>query len=175
MLPYFLPEITPRVLRPQVWRLGGLKADDVSGNVRAVAEAQAMAMYLHSGWTGPRPRTILVTAGGSENRGLLSVISQVFGAEVKTLEIRESAALGAAMRAAHAWLNRNEYLIGWREIREQVVPSGPGHLVQPSEAAARIYQGAGGLLEVYAACERFALGQGPHPETAISAFRETFL
>ncbi|MCU0595340.1 MAG: FGGY family carbohydrate kinase [Desulfobacterota bacterium] len=80
MLPYFLPEITPLVLKPGVRRFGGLTAEDVRGNVRAVAEAQAMAMYLHSGWIGSRPKRILVTAGGSENRGLLTVLSHVFGA-----------------------------------------------------------------------------------------------
>jgi xylulokinase len=174
MLPYFMPEITPLVLRPSVWRFGGLKAEDGPGNVRAVAEAQAMAMYLHSGWTGIRPHAIWVTAGGSENHGLLSVISQVFGAEVRTLDVKESAALGAAIRAALAWLNRYERGITWRELWEAGVSAGPSNIARPSEEAVRIYQGRGGLLDVYAACERFALGKGPDPEKHIRAYRDDF-
>jgi xylulokinase len=174
MLPYFMPEITPPVLRPRVWRFGGLEAEDVAGNVRAVAEAQAMAMYLHSGWTGLRPQTILVTAGGSGNPGLLTVISQVFGAEVRTLEVKESAALGAAIRAAHARLNRYEGGVSWRELREAGMSTGSSLIARPAEEAVRIYQGPGGLLEVYAACERFALGKGPDPEEPIKAYREHF-
>lgn len=174
MLPYFLPEMTPRVLQPKVWRFGGLEAEDARANIRAVAEAQAMAMFLHSGWTGPRPQTILVTAGGSENQGLLNVISQVFGATVKTLEIKESAALGAAIRAAHAWLNRHGPAIKWRELWETMAGAEVARSVRPSGEAMRIYQAPHGLLEVYAACERFALGTGPDPQPAIRAFRAAF-
>jgi xylulokinase len=174
MLPYFMPEITPMVRKSKVWRFGGLRAEDVRGNVRAVAEAQAMAMYLHSRGAGPRPRTILVTAGGSQNRGLLSVLSQVFGAEVRVLEVKESAALGAALRAAHAWLIRMGPVTTWRELWETVVSAGSVASVRPSDEAIRIYHAPRGLLEAYAACERFALGMGPDPKKAIRAFREAF-
>ncbi len=175
LLPYFLPEITPLVLQPKVRRFGGLAAGDAAGSVRAVVEAQVMAMYLHSGWAGPRPRTVLATAGGSENQDLLAVISQVFGAEVGTLDVKESAALGAAVRAAHAGLNRSGHEIGWREIWELVASTGTSRTVRPSAEVSRIYQAPGGLIEAYAACERFALGKGPDPEKAIRAFREAFL
>lgn len=174
LLPYFLPEVTPRVLQPQVLRFGGLEAGDAAGSLRAVVEAQAMAMYLHSEWTGLRPRSLLATAGGSENLGLLEVIAQVFGAEVRTLQVKESAALGAAVRAAHAELNRNDSRVGWREIWEQVASTGTSRVVRPSTEATRVYQGPQGLIQAYAACERFALGKGPHPEKAIQAFREAF-
>lgn len=173
MLPYFLPEITPRVLEPGVRRFGGLAADNTAGNVRAVAEAQAMSMYRHSGWVGSRPTSIIVTAGGSENRGLLGVISEVFGAEVRTLEVKESAALGAAIRAAHAWLTRRGQPVSWHELCRTVVKAGTAQVIRPSADASRIYRGPNGLLSVYAACERFALGQGPNPEEHLKAFRET--
>jgi sugar (pentulose or hexulose) kinase len=157
MLPYFLPEITPLVLEPGIRRFGGLTAEDVQGNVRAVAEAQAMAMHLHAGWTGPRPKCILVTAGGSENRGLLTVISQVFGAEVRSFEVKESAALGAAIRAAHAFLNTKRRSVGWSDLFESVVRSDAKELIRPSAEAVEIYQGPEGLLSLYKACERSAL------------------
>ena len=100
MLPYFMPEITPLILNAGVRRFGGLAAADAAGNVRAVAEAQAMGIYLHSAWVGKRPGRVLITAGGSGNQGLLTVMAHVFGAEVQTLEVKEGAALGAALRAA---------------------------------------------------------------------------
>jgi len=157
MLPYFLPEITPLVLEPGIRRFGGLQAEDVKGNVRAVAEAQAMAMYLHSGWIGPRPKGLLVTAGGSENLGLLTVISQVFGAEVHSFEVKESAGLGAAIRAAHAFLGTLKRPVGWIELFESVVKPNVKKILRPSAEAVEIYQGPNGLLSLYKACEQSAL------------------
>ena len=51
MLPWFEPEITPAVADAGVHRYG-LGADDAAANVRAVVEAQQMAMALHSRWMG---------------------------------------------------------------------------------------------------------------------------
>ena len=156
MLPYFFPEITPLVLEPGIRRFGGLTAEDVQGNVRAVAEAQAMAMYLHSGWIGSRPKCVLVTAGGSENRGLLTVISQVFGAEVRSFEVKESAALGAAIRAAHGVLNARRRSVRWSDLFESLVKPNTKEVIRPPAEAVKIYQAPNGLLSLYQACERFA-------------------
>ena len=49
MLPWFVPEITPPVRNAAVRRLN-VDAADGPQNVRAVVEAQAMAMRLHSRW-----------------------------------------------------------------------------------------------------------------------------
>jgi len=174
MLPYFMPEITPLVLDPGARRFGGLAAADAAGNIRAVAEAQAMAMYLHSAWVGKRPDRILVTAGGSGNHGLLTVMADVFRAEVQTMEVKESAALGAALRAAHAWLKGHGSAAGWNELCNAVVKPGADRVVKPSADASRRYHAPNGLLAVYEACERFALGAGPDPEEKIRAFRGAF-
>jgi xylulokinase len=157
MLPYFLPEITPLVLEPGIRRFGGLQAEDVQGNVRAVAEAQAMAMYLHSGWIGPRPKCVLVTAGASENRGLLTVISQVFGAEVRSFEVKESAALGAAIRAAYSFLNTQRRPVEWSDLFESVVRPNAKEIVRPPAEVVGIYQAPNGLLNLYEACEKSTL------------------
>jgi len=157
MLPYFLPEITPLVLEPGIRRFGGLQADDVQGNVRAVAEAQVMAMYLHSGWIGPRPKCILVTAGGSENQGLLTIISHVFGAEVRSFEVKESAALGAAIRAAHGFLNARNLPVEWSDLFESVARPSVKEILRPPAEAVEIYQGPKGLLNFYKACAESAL------------------
>jgi xylulokinase len=173
MLPYFFPEITPLVLQPTVHRFGGLNPEDKEGNIRAVAEGQIMSMYLHSAWMGQRPRTILVTAGGSENAGLLKVISDIFDAEVLSFEVKDSAALGAAVRAAHCYLNTHGKGRSWKELTDLFVAEKVVDAVQPDKDAVRIY-GADGLLGVYDACEKFALGAGDDPETIISRFRKEF-
>ena len=72
------------------------------GNVRAVVEAQMMAMALHSRWMGVEVDTIHATGGAAANRAILQVMADVFGADVYQLEVGNSAALGAALRAAHA-------------------------------------------------------------------------
>lgn len=157
MLPYLLPEITPLVTEAGIRRFGGLTADDVMGNVRAVVEAQAMAMYLHSDWTGTRPKGLLVTAGGSENRGLLTVISHVFGIEVRTSEVKESAALGAAVRAAHGFLNNHGRSMGWRELFDSMVKMSEEEIIRPPAEAVEIYQAPDGMLNLYRAGERTVL------------------
>ena len=174
MLPYFMPEITPLVLEPEVLRFGGLSEEDANANVRAVAEAQAMAMYRHSGWTGRRPQSIVVTAGGSENRGLLKVISRVFGTAVCSFEIKESAALGAAIRAAHCCLNQKGSKISWTELTASYADRTAAEVVHPSPAEVEIYHHKNGLLRVYEMCENFALGIGEPPQAKIEAFKQQF-
>ncbi len=174
MLPYFRPEITPLVLHPEVLRFGGFSEDDVKANVLAVAEAQAMAMYRHSGWTGQRPKRIVVTAGGSENRGLLKVISRVFGTEVCSFEIKESAALGAAIRAAHCCLYNTGSKISWNELIAPYLTQSAEDVLTPSPAEVEIYHHKNGLLRVYEACENFALGTGELPQAEIKAFKQQF-
>jgi xylulokinase len=78
---------------------------------RAVVEAQALAMQRYSAWIGERPSSILATGGASRNRGILQVVADVFGAEVRTLEIGNSSALGGALRAAQAVGNHS-----WKEL-----------------------------------------------------------
>jgi xylulokinase len=174
MVPYVLPEITPAVPEAGVRRFGGLDAADVPGNVRAVAEAQAMALCLHSAWVGRRPQQILVTAGGSENLGLLRVLADVFGVEVRTHKVAASAALGAALRSAHAGLRTRGEGIGWAELFRSAVAPDTGRVIRPTPGASARFHAPGGLLEAYAACERYVRGAGPHPEAALQAFRAAF-
>ena len=171
MLPYFMPEITPVVLKPEVVRFGGLAENDLAGNVRAVAEAQVMSMYLHSGWTGPRPGRIVVTAGGSGNRGLLELIAQVFGAQVETMEVSDSAALGAAVRAAVCVLGPSGQAPSLSELSRKLAGAGRSEIIEAPREATAVYQGEGGLIEVYAACENYHLDQGPDPKPLIERFR----
>jgi xylulokinase len=104
MLPWFDPEITPHVPEPRV-RRDRLDERDVAGNIRAVIEAQMMAMANHSAWmgaAGSTTREITATGGASVNREVLQIMADVFGADVRRLDVPHSAALGAALRARHA-------------------------------------------------------------------------
>lgn len=105
LLPFFEPEMTPRLRVPApilegspafcTWREPALAA-------RAVVEAQAVSMRLHSAWIGQRLERVLVTGGAARNRGILRVLADVFQAEMQPLSVANSSALGAAVRAAHA-------------------------------------------------------------------------
>jgi len=105
LLPFFVPEITPRLSNPAVKLFGS--ADFTAWRAparaaRAVVEAQAISMQYHSDWIGERPEQILVTGGAAKNRGILQVIADVFQAELRTLSVSNSSALGGALRAANA-------------------------------------------------------------------------
>jgi xylulokinase len=105
LLPYFVPEITPRLPAPAPRWFGA--ADFVAGKnppaaARAVVEAQALSMRLHSAFIGQPPQRILVTGGASKNAGILRVLADVFQAEIVPLRVANSSALGGALRAAQA-------------------------------------------------------------------------
>ncbi len=172
LLPYFFPEITPKVTNPCVRRYGGLDPSDPEGNVRAVIEAQAMAMYLHSFWIGIRPQEILVTAGGSQNPGLIQVLADVFGIPVHACSVRESAALGAAFRAARACRQKDEHPLEFEDLYRIFLSMQVLLTSHPSPRAAALYRGKEGLLEIYRDCERHALRAGDPPFQRIKAFQK---
>ncbi len=105
LLPFFVPEITPRVAQPNV-KLFGTEQFVAYGNaaaaVRAIVEAQALSMRRHSDWIGERPERILVTGGASRSPGIRRVLADVFQAEITPLSVSNSSALGGALRAAQA-------------------------------------------------------------------------
>jgi xylulokinase len=105
MLPFFIPEMTPKLLAPKVELFGTERFvgwQEPAALARAIVEAQALSMQRHSDWIGERPETIRVTGGASQNRGIRQVLADVFGAEIRSLTVGNSSALGAALRAAEA-------------------------------------------------------------------------
>jgi xylulokinase len=105
LLPFFVPEITPRVLKAAPrWfgREAFVAGKDGAAAARAVVEAQALSMRLHSEWIGETMKTVLVTGGASRNQGLLRVLADVFQAVIMPLAVSNSSALGGALRAAQA-------------------------------------------------------------------------
>jgi xylulokinase len=100
LVPWFAPEITPSVATPRVRRYR-LDATDGPAHVRAVVEAQQLAMARHSRWMGVDVDAILATGGAAANIQILQVMADVFGADVYRSTVSNSAALGAALRAWH--------------------------------------------------------------------------
>ena len=105
LLPYFVPEITPRLPAPAERWFGSpdfVAGKDAAAAARAVVEAQALSMRIHSAFIGQPPARILVTGGASKNPGILRVLADVFQAEIVPLRVANSSALGGALRAAQA-------------------------------------------------------------------------
>ena len=114
LLPYFVPEITPKIHNPQVALFGTPRFTewgDAASAARAVVEAQALSMRHHADWIGAGFERVLVTGGASRNRGILRVLADVFQAEIMPLSVSNSAALGGALRAAHAFEKAD-----WRDL-----------------------------------------------------------
>lgn len=155
MLPWFEPEITPPVSRAGVHRFD-LDPHDAAANVRAVVEGQMMAMARHSSWMGVHADPIVATGGASVNRDILQVMADVFGADVDQLEIGNSAALGAALRACHAADTAGGAVISWEEVVADFTRPAPGRRVRPRAEHRAIYDR---LMVRYAACERRIIAQ----------------
>jgi xylulokinase len=155
MLPWFEPEIVPRVIRPGLRRIK-LDDRDAAGNCRAMVEAQMMSMRLHSGWMKVKPRHILATGGGSVNAPILQVMADVMNCPVYRIEISKSAALGAALRAAHAWLKHNRQPAKWPAIMAKFTDPVPGSEVKPNKKAVAVYNK---LLKEFARVEQTALSE----------------
>lgn len=105
MLPFFIPEMTPKILAPKVELFGSERFvawQDPPALARAIVEAQALSMERHSDWIGEKCTLIRVTGGASKNRGIRQVLADVLGAEIRGLSVGNSSALGGALRAAEA-------------------------------------------------------------------------
>ena len=153
MLPWFDAEITPEVLVPGV-RRHDLDPHDGPANVRAVVEAQMMAMANHSAWMGVTIDTIRATGGASRNREILQVMADVFGADVYQLEVGNSACLGAALRAWHADELADGRHVPWDEVVVGFVEPAAGSRISPVPSAVEISRD---LRKLYAVCEARAL------------------
>jgi xylulokinase len=155
MLPWFEPEITPLVLVPGARRFD-LDPQDAPANVRAVVEAQMMAMARHSQWMNVRIQTIYATGGAATNRDILQVMADVFDADVYQFATPNSAALGAALRAYHADELASGRSLPWSEVAKGFAEPVEASRVSPIPAHAERYRS---LIETYGRREREALGR----------------
>jgi xylulokinase len=167
-LPWYEPEITPPVSTAGVHRYG-LGEEDAPGLVRGVIEGQMMAVARHSRWMKVDVDTIYATGGASANRQILQVMADVFKARVFQLEVRNSAALGAALRARHGDGAAAGEALQWEQVIEGLVEPVAASRIEPRPAAHAVYLE---LMKTHAACEAHALGLGPDPSAALRAFAE---
>ncbi|HXD72160.1 MAG TPA: FGGY-family carbohydrate kinase [Vicinamibacterales bacterium] len=134
MLPWFEPEITPRVPAAGVRRFR-LDEHDGPANVRAVVEGQMLAMKRYSAWMGVDVKTIYATGGASANRAILQVMADVFNADVYQFVVGNTAALGAALRAYHADAKN----VAWDDVVRGIAEPVAASLVRPVPAHHEIY------------------------------------
>jgi xylulokinase len=145
MLPYFVPEMTPKVLRPEPRLFGSaafVEGADAAAAARAIVEAQGLTMRYHSAWIGEKPEVILVTGGASRNPGVLQVLADIFQAELRPLRVSNSSALGGALRAANAVEG-----IGWDDLCAQFAAPDADLVVLPNGSARGVYDDLGAEFE----------------------------
>ncbi len=138
MLPYFDAEIVPRVTLPGVVRKG-LDPTDADANVRAVIEAQALSSRIHCEWMQVPVGSLSVTGGASANTEILRIFSNVHGAPVHRFQTTNSAALGAALRAAHGHFKQVGTERSWPDTVAPFAKPVPGSTLQPDAAARAVY------------------------------------
>jgi xylulokinase len=153
LLPWFEAEIVPRVNKPGIHRFD-LDAKNIATNCRAIFEAQMLSMRLHSQWMRVSPEKIYATGGASNDVALLQVMADVMNCRVERIEVSKSAALGAALIAAHGFLSATGKNPKWEKIISGFTNPISDSEVRPNKSAAKIY---GELIEKYALCEHAAL------------------
>ncbi|HEY4414565.1 MAG TPA: FGGY-family carbohydrate kinase [Verrucomicrobiae bacterium] len=153
LLPWFEAEIVPRVNRPGIHRFD-LDEKNVAANCRAVFEAQMLSMRRHSQWMKVSPKQIFVTGGASNDRALLQVLADVMNCRVVRIEVSKSAALGAALQAAHGFLSATGKNPKWEKLVAGFARPVAGSEIRPDKKAAKIYDA---MIKKYAACEEAAL------------------
>ena len=139
MLPWFEPESTPRVLQPGA-RSQCLPPGDAAANCRALVEGQMLSMRRHCAWMGSSFESLAATGGASRNREILQVMADVFECPVYRAGIPESAALGAALCAAHAWYRAEADPISWDDAVAGFTRQPSGSTIHPRAGTASIYR-----------------------------------
>ena len=99
--PYFETELTPKHDATGIEANFDWNAAASEVKIRAVVEGQIANMRERTRWIGDFA-TIYVTGGASRSKGILATIREIFGAEVRTLDVPDSAAVGGAILAARA-------------------------------------------------------------------------
>lgn len=140
MLPWLETEITPHVPHAGVRRFGFDRLD-AGTNVRGLVEGQMMAMANHAGDVTADPiERIIATGGATINRALLQVMANVFGVDVYRLDVGNSAALGAALRAYHADRLAAGEPVSWTTAVSGFTEPNSGHRVSPNPKLVMMYE-----------------------------------
>lgn len=139
MLPWLEDEITPNVTHRGIRRFGFDRLD-AGRNVRGLVEGQLMAMANHAAdLIGKATDRIIVTGVEAANHALLQVIANVFAVDVYWLEVGNTAALGAALRAYQAERLDSGEPVSWSTVVSVLTEPNPGHRVSPNPRHAAMY------------------------------------
>jgi xylulokinase len=79
------------------------------------------------------------TGGAAANRQILQVLADVFGADVRRVEVGNAAALGAALRALHADRADSGAAIDWADVIAGLEQT-PPEVVRPNRAHREMYR-----------------------------------
>ena len=150
MLPWLESEITPRVTTAGLRRFG-FDEHDAEANVRGLIEGQLMAMANHAAEITPAMERVIATGGASVNQAILQVMANVFGAPVYRLDVDNSAALGAALRAYHADRLAAGEPVSWHTVVSGFTDPAAENRIVPDPQAVGVYAD---LRRHYASLER---------------------
>jgi len=138
MLPWLEIESTPRIAHAGLRRFGFDRAD-AGRNVRGLIEGQMMAIANHATAVSARIDRVIATGGAAVNRDILQVMANVFGVDVYRLDVENSAALGAALRAYHADRLAAGEPVSWKTVVSGFTEPQPGHRVAPNPKHVAMY------------------------------------
>ena len=109
-----------------------------------------MSMKLHSQWMDAPPKRIRATGGASDNVAILQIMADVLGCPVYRVQVAKSAALGAALRAAHGWLKNSGAKADWKKIIAGFTQPLSEKEIKPNRKVRRLYDQ---LIEKYSKFE----------------------
>jgi xylulokinase len=138
MLPWLEIESTPRVAHAGPRRFG-FDRSDAGRNMRGLIEGQMMAIANHAAAVSGTIERVIATGGAAVNRGILQVMANVFGVDVDRLEVENSAALGAALRAYHADRLAAGQPVSWKTVVSGFTDPRPDHRVSANPEHVAMY------------------------------------
>lgn len=100
-LPIEVDEITPKRQKGRIYACSTPQSFELP---RASVEGQILNIKIHSKWINCIAKKIILTGGASQSDPIAQIVSDIFGLPVYRIVVSDSAALGAAMRAAHTGL-----------------------------------------------------------------------
>lgn len=153
MLPWFRPEIVPKVLTPGVVR-ANFTAGEADAECRAVVEAQFLSMRLRARAAGIMPAVLRATGGAAQNPEILQIAADVFQCPVTRSQVTNTAALGAAVRAVEAFQRARGGEAEWPKLAKTYVEPQMGAAVHPRIELSPVYEQ---LADTYAALEARSL------------------
>ena len=125
LLPWLIDEITPKASASQA-SIQALAASETPADIRKFVEGQFINMLVNSQWMGEEINHIILTGGASQNDALAQLIADVFNAKIERLEVTNSAALGAAMRAYQAATDSD-----WNDVNSIFIKTDSSKSISP--------------------------------------------